>query len=156
MGATQAVRAAGEGRAVWLLGGRYTVKVSGEESGGEATVMEMWMHAGSGPPPHNHPGGEALYVLEGTLEHHLGDKVIPAGPGDFFFIPAGTDEFFVATSELKVLITYTPGGIDQFFLEVGETPTNDGLPAPMQGPPPPEFIERLVSTAARYGMNILA
>ena len=46
------------------------------------------------------------------------------------------------------------GGIDKFFLEVGETPSGPGLPPPMAGPPPREFLEHLVEVASRYGMDI--
>ena len=150
----QVVRGSGEGTGVWMLGGRYTVKVSGDESGGAVTVMEMHMPAGSGPPPHTHPGGETVYVLDGTLDYHIDGKVVPGKAGDTFHIPAGTMENFVPTSELRILVAYTPGGIDKFFLEVGETPGGPGLPPPMAGPPPQEFLEHLVEVASRYGMDI--
>src|SRR5438128_9682798 len=114
------VRNRDEGDAVWMLGGRYEVKVSGEETGGVMTVMEMWMPAGLGPPPHTHPGTESVYVLEGKLRYHIGEEVLDGSPGSFFFIPAGTLEFFEPTEELRVLVTYTPGGIDKFFAEAGE------------------------------------
>ena len=152
--ADQVVRGSGEGTDVWMLGGRYTVKVSGEESGGELTVMEMHMPAHVGPPPHTHPGGETVYVLEGTLDYHIDGKVVPGKPGDTFYIPAGTMENFVPTSELRILATYTPGGVDKFFLEVGETPTGPGLPPPMDGPPPREFLQHVADVGSRYGMDI--
>jgi quercetin dioxygenase-like cupin family protein len=57
MVANTIVTKTGTGQAVWMLGGRYTVRVSSEDSGGELTVMEMELPAGSGPPPHTHPGG---------------------------------------------------------------------------------------------------
>jgi quercetin dioxygenase-like cupin family protein len=145
------VRTPGERDAVWMLGGRYEVKVAGDETNGALTVMEMWMPAGMGPPPHTHPGGESVYVLEGRLRYHIGEETIEGGPGSFFHIPEGTLEFFEPTEELRVLVTYTPGGIDKFFAEAGEPAQSPGLPPPPGAPPD---VERLASIAARYGMDI--
>jgi quercetin dioxygenase-like cupin family protein len=141
----------GEGQAVWMLGGRYEVKASGEQTGGEMTVMEMWMPAGMGPPPHTHPGTESVYVLEGRLRYHIGEDTFDGGPGTFFHIPAGTVECFEPTEETRVLVTYAPGGIERFFAEAGEPANGPGLPPAPEGPPD---IERLSSIAARYGMDI--
>ena len=58
------VRNAGEGEAFWMLGGLYELKASSEETDGQATIMEMRIPQGAGPPPHTHPGGEAVYILE--------------------------------------------------------------------------------------------
>jgi quercetin dioxygenase-like cupin family protein len=140
-----------EGDAVWMLGGRYEVKVSADETDGAMTVMEMWMPAGMGPPPHTHPGTESVYVLEGKLRYHIAGREIDGGPGTFFHIPAGTLEFFEPTEELRVLVTYTPGGIDRFFAEAGEPAAGPGLPPTPEGAPD---IERLASIASRYGMEI--
>lgn len=140
-----------EGEAVWMLGGRYEVKVNSDETDGAMTVMEMWMPAGMGPPPHTHPGTESVYVLEGKLRYHVGEQEIDGGPGTFFHIPAGTLEFFEPTEELRVLVTYTPGGIEKFFAEAGEPAAGPGLPPAPEGPPD---VERLASIASRYGMEI--
>jgi quercetin dioxygenase-like cupin family protein len=140
-----------EGEAVWMLGGRYEVKVSSEDTDGAMTVMEMWMPAGMGPPPHTHPGTESVYVLEGRLRYHIGDQELDGPPGTFFHIPAGTLEFFEPVEETRVLVTYAPGGMDKFFAEAGDPATAPGLPPAPEGPPD---IERLASIASRYGMEI--
>jgi quercetin dioxygenase-like cupin family protein len=140
-----------EGEAFWMLGGRYEVKASSEETDGAMTVMEMWMPAGMGPPPHTHPGTESVYVLEGRLSYHIGDQTFDGGPGAFFHIPAGTVECFEPTEECRVLVTYAPGGIEKFFAEAGEPARSTGLPPAPEGPPD---VERLASIAARYGMDI--
>src|SRR5437870_4123368 len=94
MGGGAVARNRGDGDAVWMLGGRYEVKASAEDTDGAMTVMEMWMPASMGPPPHTHPGSESVYVLEGRLRYHIGDQTIDGGPGSFFHIPAGTVERF--------------------------------------------------------------
>ena len=147
-------RTAGESRALWFLGGLYEVLLSGEESGGAATVMRMSAPAGTGSPPHTHPGDESLYVVEGELDVHIGDEVVAAKAGDYFFFPAGTREWFEAkTTPATVLVTYLPGGIDKFFTELAEPAASRELPPPSDEPPD---FERLVRVAAEHGMNIEA
>jgi len=145
------VRKSDEGRALWFLGGLYEILVSGEETDGNVTVMRMTAPAGTGSPPHTHPGDEALYVLDGELNVHIGDDVVSAKPGAAFYFPAGTHEFFEAVTEATVLVTYTPGGIDKFFAELAEPAATRTLPPPSDQPPD---FERIVRVAAQYGMDI--
>ncbi|MGH2728999.1 MAG: cupin domain-containing protein [Actinomycetota bacterium] len=146
-------RKPGEGTALWMLGGLYEVKAASDETGGRVTAMEMTIPSGMGPPPHTHPGGEAVYVLEGTLDYHIGDETVSGGPGSFFYVPEGTVEHFEATGDtpLRVLVIYTPGGIDKFFSEVGEPAAAREIPPPSDEPPD---FERIAAAGARYGMDI--
>ena len=153
MGEAYVARHAGEGDALWMLGGLYEVKATGEETGGRATVMQMTVPAGMGPPPHVHDCDEFVYVIDGTGTWHVGGESIEGGPGSLFFFRAGTVETFEPTSELKVLIIYSPGGTDKFFAEFGERAESRELPPAPDGPPD---IERLVAVAGRYGMEIRA
>jgi len=148
---TTVVRKADEGRAIWMLGGLYEVLVSSDETGGATTVMKMTMPAGMGPPPHRHPGSETVYVLDGTVDYHIGDETVTGGPGTIFHIPADTLERFDPTTAASVLVTYAPGGIEKFFAEAGEAALTRELPPPSSEPPD---FERIVEIAAKYGMNI--
>ena len=145
------VRKAGEGDAYWMLGGLYEVKVSSEESGGAVTVMQMTVPAGMGPPPHTHPGTETVCVLDGTLNYEIGGETFAGGPGATFFLPEGIVERFDPSTEVKVLITYTPGGIERFFAEAGEPAKERKVPPPPSEPPD---VERLSAIGAKYGMQI--
>lgn len=99
------------------------------------------------------PGEESLDVLDGELNVHIGDDVVAAQPGALFHFPAGTHEWFEATTQATVLVTYVPGGIDKFFAEVGEPASARTLPPPSDEPPD---FERIIRVAAQYGMNIQA
>ncbi len=146
-------RQKGEAQAFWMLGGLYEVKVASEETNGAMTVMELTIPPGLGPPPHTHPGTETVYVLDGTLRYHIGDDVVDGGPGSVFHIPAGIVENFEPTGDtpLRVLVTYAPGGIEQFFAEAGEVAKSPHLPPPDESPPD---LERIAAIGARYGMDI--
>ena len=153
MTAATIARKAGEGNAYWFLGGLYVVKVSSEESGGALTMMDITTPAGFGPPPHTHAGGEVVYVLEGTLTYHIGDEMVEGTAGSVFHLPAGTLEWFepTGTTPLRVLVTYTPGGIDEFFEEFGERAAAHVLPPLTETPPD---FPAIVAAAERYGMVI--
>ena len=46
--------------------GTYTILVSGEQTAGRYTMIDMLVPAG-GPPPHRHDFEEIFHVLEGEL-----------------------------------------------------------------------------------------
>src|SRR5437016_12771580 len=109
------VHTSGEAQAFWMLGGLYEMLLSSDETNGAVTVMQMTVPAGMGPPPHTHPGTETVCVLDGTLNYEIGGETFAGGPGATFFISEGIVERFDPSTEVKVLITYTPGGIERFF-----------------------------------------
>lgn len=152
MAQTTVARKPGEGTAWWLLGGLYEVKVTGEETGGAMTVMEITVPAGMGPPPHTHDGSEVVYVLEGTVAYHIAGETVEGGPGAVFHLAPGTVEWFEPAGEaVRVLVVYAPGGVDRFFAEVGEPAAARTLPPPPATPPD---LPRVAAAAARYGMRI--
>jgi quercetin dioxygenase-like cupin family protein len=151
MADTTVVRNPGEGNAYWMLGGLYELKAGADETGDSVSIFEMTIPAGSGPPPHTHAGGEAVYVLEGNIRYHIEDEVHEGGPGSFFYIPEGTWENFEPTTHVRLLVIYMPGGAEEFFAEAGEPAQKRELPPPMDGPPD---IAQLMSVAEKHGMKI--
>jgi quercetin dioxygenase-like cupin family protein len=149
MADTTVVRKPGEGNAFWMLGGLYELKAGADETGGTASIFEMTIPAGAGPPSHTHPGGEAVYVLEGNIRYHIEDDVYEGGPGSFFYMPEGTWENFEPTTQVRLLVIYMPGGTEAFFAEAGEPAQKHELPPPLEGPPD---IERLISIGEKHGM----
>jgi quercetin dioxygenase-like cupin family protein len=148
--ASTVARNRGEGQALWVLNGLYEVKASSDETGGELTAMEMTIPEGAGPPPHTHPGGEAVYVIEGRVRYHIADKTYEGGPGAFFYVPQGVwENFEPAEGTVRVLVMYTPGGMDKFFNEVGEPAQKRELPPASATPPD---VDRLISVGAKYGV----
>ena len=132
-----------------MLGGLYELKATSEETNGAMTVIEMTIPAGMGPPPHTHPGSEAVYVLEGRVRYHIEDETTEGGPGSFFYMPEGTWENFEPTTQVRLLVIYMPGGTEAFFAEAGEPAQKRELPPPLEGPPD---IERLISIGEKHGM----
>jgi quercetin dioxygenase-like cupin family protein len=81
-------RERGEGQAIWMLGGLYDIRISGDETDGALTLMELTIPPGMAPPPHVHSAAETVYVVEGAVRYHIGDDTFDAGPGAVFHIPA--------------------------------------------------------------------
>jgi quercetin dioxygenase-like cupin family protein len=143
---------AGEGQAYWMLGGLYEVLLSSDETNGEATVMQMTMPAGMGPPLHAHRGvTETVYVVDGTLTCHTDGKRIDGGPGSLFRFPADTLERVEPTSRCRVVITYEPGGMEKFFAEAGEPAKRREIPPAPTSPPD---VKKLAAIGAKYGLEV--
>ena len=151
MGDKLVARNRGEGENIWMLGGLYEVKAAGDETNGAMTVMEVTVPVDCGPPPHIHNCGEGVYVLEGRGRYHIGDDVIDVGPGSFMYFPAGTIETFEPTDTMRVLLIYSPGGMDQFFEEAGERAESYNVPT--QSAPPD--VERLTTLGNKHGLQLL-
>jgi quercetin dioxygenase-like cupin family protein len=141
-----------EGKAYWMLGGLYEVKVAAAETGGAMTIMEMTMPAGMGPPPHRHPGAESVYVLEGRIRYQIDGETFDGAPGSCFHIPQGTLENFEPVEASRLLVIYSPPGtIEEFFAEAGEPAERREVPPAPTAPPD---IDRLVAIGEKHGMEI--
>ena len=145
--------APGEGRAVHMSGDTYTFKAVGETTDGLFTLFESIIPPGGGPPPHIHlRESEYYYVLAGELEIMGAGETFLAGVGTFVNIPKGTLHRFknVGTAPAKLLLFFTPAGIEGMFFAVGQ-PVTPGLSA---APPDAAEIAKLLAVAPEYGVEI--
>ena len=148
-------RPAGTGATYLGPGDIYRFLVTGAESGGAYFAMEATVPPGGGPPPHIHRyEDETFYVLEGECRLLLADEWITAGAGDFVNVPRGTVHRFQnqGTETMRVILTFTPAGIEKFFEETlqrtldprGDIPDNlDAVAA------------RYAAAAPRYGIEFV-
>jgi len=143
--------AAGEGERLWIVGDTMTLKATTQTTGGSLVILENLTAPGGGPPPHVHTReDEFWFVLDGTFEIRVGDDVHTLGAGGFAFAPRGTVHNFrnVAETPSRVLIGFTPAGMEGFFRASGRPATDDG-PAP---PLDDAEIARTMAAAPRYGV----
>jgi quercetin dioxygenase-like cupin family protein len=145
------------GPAYWGPGDHYTFLVTGEESGGAYFAMEALVPPGGGPPPHIHTReDETFYLLEGQIEFLLGEETILARPGDFVNVPRGTVHCFqnTASDTARLVLTFTPAGIEHWFEETLERAPNDveveDVPDNID-----EVAARYVAAAPRYGLELV-
>ena len=113
------------------------------------------MPPGGGPPPHIHRNeDETFYVVEGEMSIRLGESTVAAGAGDFVHVPRGIVHCFKndGTAVARMILTFTPAGIEEFFEETLERVLEPGLE-------PPDNHEavagRYVEAAPRYGLEFV-
>ena len=143
-----------DGRTIAIVGDVYRFLATGEDTNGKYALWEAIVPPGGGPPPHVHSREEeGFYVLDGEVTFLVGDKRLVAGPGTFANMPVGTPHTFKNESgqSARMLISVAPAGLEEMFFEVGQP-----VPEGAQSAPPPtrEEIEKLLSVAPRYGIEI--
>jgi quercetin dioxygenase-like cupin family protein len=145
------------GPAFWGPGDHYTFLVTGDESNGAYFAMEALVPPGGGPPPHIHTReDETFYLLEGEIEFLLDDELTTAGRGDFVNVPRGTVHRFknVGAETARMILTFTPAGIERWFAETLESAPNDVDEADVPDNVD-EVAARYVAAAPRYGLKFV-
>ena len=125
-----------------------TLKIHGRDTGGVFSQFEASCQPQVGPPLHiHHREEETFFVIEGEFEFVCGDLRTTGGPGTVVHLPRGVAHRFknIGESTGRLLITLTPAGLEDFFMEVGALPSDQQADIP-----------RIIALATRYGMEILA
>ncbi|MEN3274008.1 MAG: hypothetical protein V7636_2769 [Actinomycetota bacterium] len=89
--------------------------------GTNMTLGEVTIDAGFANPLHRHDNcEELLYLIEGTLEHRIGDEWFTMGPGDVIRVPVGVPHQGRNTGDgpARMVVAYDSG--DRHFEVVDE------------------------------------
>jgi quercetin dioxygenase-like cupin family protein len=127
---------------------------TGKETNGAFAQFEVVVAQGGGPPLHiHHNADETFYLVEGSLKLRLGESTLVAQEGDYVRIPRGTLHAFrnVGEHTARMLVTFVPSGIENFFMEVYQPVMGSTAAAPE---PPADMIDRIRAAAARYDFEI--
>ncbi len=153
MGGEAFVLQPGEGRSVWSLGGRFTIKLDGDRTDKRFSLIEALAFRATEPPLHvHHKEDEAWYVLEGQMTFYVAGAVFKAPTGAFVFGPRGVPHTFTVDVEpTRVLVFASPGGFEKFALDLGHPATNNVPPTGLSIPGP----EVLGPVAERYGIEVV-
>jgi len=147
--------APGEGERIWIVGDTMTFKATGATTGGKLLLFENLTAPGGGPPPHIHTReDEFFFVLDGTFEIRVAEELLTLGAGGYAYVPRGTVHNFrnIAETASRILVGFTPAGMEGFFRESGQPATDDG-PAP---PVDDDEIARTMAAAPKYGVEAVA
>lgn len=102
--------------------GRYSIKVSAEQTEGRLFQMHSLEARGAAPPMHTHAGVETLYIMAGEVSVFLGDDQLEARPGSFVMVPKrSVHSWLVRSEEARLLVTLAPAGLEGFFVEFGKS-----------------------------------
>jgi quercetin dioxygenase-like cupin family protein len=145
-----------EGEARWWWGNLAVLKLTGEDTRGGLTIVEVTMGPGRMAPPHvHHREEETFLVTKGQLTFQIGEQTIKAGPGDVVVGPRDIPHRFTAGPDgATVLFLLTPAGLEGLIREQSTPATRRELPAPGDVPPPD--LDQLREVALRYGCELLA
>ena len=139
-----------------VVGDRYTFLLTGDMTDGAYFVFEAFVQPGSGSPPHiHHREDEAFYIIDGEFEFIVAGKTICVRAGESVFGRRDVPHHFknVGTTPGRMIITVTPAGLENFFVEIG-TPLQSRQDAPVI--PSPEDIAKLIQIAPQYDLELLA
>jgi len=108
-----------EGEILKVLADNITVKVDGEDTGGNFTVVETNNDPDAGVPPHYHENEDELfYVVEGEVEFMVDGEKIIAREGDTIFGPRRVPHGYRFIKPTKMVVTICPSGFERMFREV--------------------------------------
>jgi quercetin dioxygenase-like cupin family protein len=141
-----------------VVGDTYTILVSGADTAGRYTLIDMHVPPGGGPPPHRHDFEEMFTILDGEIELTFRGVSAVATAGDTINVPANAPHVFRNVSEraARLLCLCSPAGQDEFFKEVG-------VPVPHRTESPPAlddaatgaFIAKAIALAPKYRTELL-
>ncbi len=113
-----------EGKSVWL-GSRVgaALKVSGKETRGAFSALEITITPGSIVIPHTHSReDEVTYVIEGEIGVKIGDQVVTAPSGSYVFKPRNVPHTFwnAGTRNARTIEMISPPDFAMYFAELSE------------------------------------
>lgn len=130
-----------------LPGDCWKVLVPGEHTNGRFALLETHRHQGKEPPRHVHSReDELVYVLDGLLRFDLEGERFDGPAGSLTLLPRGREHAFtLVTPEARLLVLLSPAGLERCLEDLTE-PDVSGTEQ--------QLGERLIATAARYGVAI--
>src|SRR5215470_8313906 len=119
-----------------VVGGTYTILLSGKDTAGRFCLIDLYVPPGGGPPPHRHDFEETFVLLEGELQFTFRGAEKTVRSGATINIPANAPHQFRNSSAVpaRLLCICSPAGQEEFFMKVG-------IPVATRTTPPPRLDE---------------
>jgi quercetin dioxygenase-like cupin family protein len=142
-----------EGDALWMFDALDTIKADSEQTGGSFSLIEFQDYEGSTVPVHqNERWDRGFYVVEGDYTFYIGDDALSASSGAWIFLPRNNPVAWRCDSAQGRLLNLTvPGGLEEFYREVGEAVSDRNNLPPKREPD----VGALIPIAAKHGIQIM-
>lgn len=105
-----------------VMGGRFDLKVSSRDTGGDLCIYDTVRDSKGGPALHRHFfQDEWFYVIRGKFIAQVGDANLTLNPGDSAFAPRNIPHSFamVSEGEGQMLVLFQPAGsMEDFFKQM--------------------------------------
>jgi len=102
-----------------IMGGRFDLKLSGRDTGGDLCIYDTFRESKGGPALHRHFfQDEWFYVIRGQFIAQVGEDALTLAPGDSAFAPRNIAHAFamVSEGEGQMLVLFQPAGsMEDFF-----------------------------------------
>jgi mannose-6-phosphate isomerase-like protein (cupin superfamily) len=133
-----------------------TRKVSSEQTGGAYSLFEAAVGPQVGSQPHiQHREDECFYVLEGQFEFVIEGSKVEASIGSLIYVSKGALHAFknLSQSTGRLLVSQTPGGVYEGFVEEVGMPATEKDRSPTAEEPPE--ADRLTEIGTKYGLEMV-
>ena len=141
-----------------VVGDTYTILVSGADTAGRYTLIDMHVPPGGGPPPHRHDFEEMFTILDGEIELTFRGVTAVATAGQTINVPANAPHLFrnVSKRPARLLCLCSPAGEEGFFKEIG-VPVAHRTEAPpaLDDTATRAFIAKAIALAPKYRTELL-
>lgn len=112
------------GEELLIMGGRFDLKVSGRDTGGELCIYDTFRESKGGPALHRHHfQDEWFYVLRGDFLVQVGQDTLSLHPGDSALAPRKIPHAFakISEGEGQMLVLFQPAGsMEDFFKQMSK------------------------------------
>ena len=143
---------------IGLVGDTYTILVTGEETAGKYTLIDMHVPPGGGPPAHRHDFEEMFTVLDGEVQVTFRGETLVARAGETINVPANAPHAFTNDGDKpsRLLCMCAPSGQEEFFTLVGQpVATRTETPPPLDADAQAAFIAKSKALAPEYKTELL-
>lgn len=139
-----------------VAGNNYRMLITGKETDGAFSVIDMLIPPGGGPTPHAHATfQESFYVIDGEIVVRTEKQAYIAKKGSFVSIPkGGAIHAFKNESAFNahILCIVVAAGLEEFFEEIGEPVAyGEFLPVPVMTP---DAVAKLKLLAIKHKQEV--
>lgn len=145
------------GEARWWFDGLAVIKATAADTDGHLTILEITEPPNIQAPLHvHHREDESFWILEGGATFDVGDRTIPAHPGDYVFGPRHIPHRYTTGPEgCRMLFIFTPGGFEEVLRATSRPAQGNGLPPASDAPPTEEEIQQMDAAIRAGGCELL-
>jgi quercetin dioxygenase-like cupin family protein len=143
---------------IGLVGDTYTILVTGQDTDGKYTLIDMHVPPGGGPPPHRHDFEEMFTVLDGEVLATFRGQSLVVRAGETINVPANAPHSFTNASDTpsRLLCLCAPSGQEEFFTLVGQpVATRTEAPPPLSPDEQAAFIAKSRRLAPEFKTELL-
>ena len=141
-----------------VVGGTYTILISGEDNAGRYALIEMLIPAGGGPPAHRHDFEEMFHVLNGEIEVTIRGETSKATTGETANVPALAPHSFRNPTDhaIRLLCLVAPAGLEAYFAEFADrVPTRMSAAPELTDDEARERVQKADALGAKYRIELL-